>query len=49
VENSILIAPLEHEAVRDYIPGRSTNDVEHGAAPANRNTTTGATNNNTAR
>ena len=58
VENNILIAPLEQERVRDYIPGReedgsragnSVKDSSSGAAPSSARSSTGAVTNSPAR
>lgn len=40
VENDIMIAPLEQTSLRDYIPGRTTNETQSSGAPSSRTTTT---------
>jgi hypothetical protein len=56
VENNIMVAPLEHNTLRDYIPGRDvaaeraqmTNNMNRGTAPRGTRTTVGSsTNGNT--
>jgi hypothetical protein len=51
IENNILVAPLERDMVRDYIPGREDTDVNRpkGAAPSSKGSTFGTTTNSVVR